>query len=384
MVRSLAAALALALVLVACSSSINLPVATATPSAAGADSPAADLRTHVDLLFGEHTFVIAKLSVAAAAGRKDEFQSYAGMLAANGGDVTTLMRSALGETAGAQFGQAWATGNNYYVDYMVGAVTHDQAKEEAAALGLTDTYVPQLAQVLTSSLPLSQGEAVTFVGGQSMGAKLTIDHAVAADYPKLYADLGIDYAKEIAFGDALAVAVAARFPDRFPGDLKSKAVDFRASLDSLFQEHAYLTTLASDAFYEGAAAAKDASIGALAASTGSMSHLFSTTFGATAGSQADQLWSREDASFVAYAKARDQTSQLAASDALHNDSAPQLTAFLHAQSGVVVDVNGQILATIQVMDDHDSHGYPQIATDDRAAAGLLVAIGDAVSGGSRA
>ncbi len=85
---------------------------------------------------------------------------------------------------------------------------------------------------------------------------------------------------------------------------------------------------------------------------------------------------------MAYAKARDQTSQFLAEDTLHTESAPQLAAFLHALSGATVDVNGQILATIKVMDDHDPHGYPQIAEDDRAAAALLVAIGDAVGGGS--
>jgi len=74
--------------------------------------------------------VIAKLAVAATAGRKDEFHSYAGALAANGGDITTLMRSALGETVGNQFGQAWSAGNNYFVDYLVAAVTHDKAKQD--------------------------------------------------------------------------------------------------------------------------------------------------------------------------------------------------------------------------------------------------------------
>ena len=52
---------------------------------ASADTPAADLRAHLSLLFGEHTLIFAKLSVAAAGGRKDEYHSYAGQLAASDG-----------------------------------------------------------------------------------------------------------------------------------------------------------------------------------------------------------------------------------------------------------------------------------------------------------
>jgi hypothetical protein len=127
--------LAVALLLAACGSSITLPIESSPSPPVGADSPAADLRTHTDLLFGEHTYLIAKLAVAAAAGQKDEFHSYAGALAANGGDITTLMHSALGETAGTEFGQAWTVGNSYFVGYLVASVTHDQAKQDTRPPG---------------------------------------------------------------------------------------------------------------------------------------------------------------------------------------------------------------------------------------------------------
>ena len=50
-------------------------MASPTPQVLGNDTPAADLRVHVDLLFGEHSYAIAKLAVAATAGRKDEFRA---------------------------------------------------------------------------------------------------------------------------------------------------------------------------------------------------------------------------------------------------------------------------------------------------------------------
>ncbi len=80
MVKLLAACAAGVVCLAGCAGTIALP----TPSASGmpgANSPAADVRARMALLFGEHTYVLAKLSVAAAAGRKDEFGSYADLLA---------------------------------------------------------------------------------------------------------------------------------------------------------------------------------------------------------------------------------------------------------------------------------------------------------------
>jgi hypothetical protein len=331
----------------------------------------------------EHTIVIGKLSVAGAAGRKDEFQSYAGMLAANGADLTALMRSALGETAGAQFGDAWTAGNNSYVDYLVAAVTVDQAKAAAATSSLTSSYVPQLAQLLTSSLSLPPDKAKSIVTGEVSAIKLVIDDAVAAKPAALYSDLDTAYRGAVASADALAAAVAAKFPDRFPGDPSAAPVTARALLDMLLQEHAYLTTMASDAFYAGAAADQDAATSALATSTDALSRQLGMMFGGTARDRAGRLWEAEDGSLVAYAKARDQTAQFLAEDSLHNESAPQLANFLHSLSGATVDVNGQILATIQVLSDQNAKGYPQVAGDDRTAAALLIAIGDAVGGGGR-
>ena len=41
-------------------------------------------------------------------------------------------------------------------------------------------------------------------------------------------------------GDALAPAIAAKFPDKFAGDPSNKAVDLRVALNQLLQEHLYL------------------------------------------------------------------------------------------------------------------------------------------------
>src|SRR4029077_12784258 len=82
------------------------PAASPSPVALNpAETKAADLRTRLDLLLGEHVIAIAKES--AAAGRSDEYSSYLHLLTSNGTELTDLMRSAFGDRAAATFDLIW-------------------------------------------------------------------------------------------------------------------------------------------------------------------------------------------------------------------------------------------------------------------------------------
>jgi hypothetical protein len=371
MLRPLAAASA-ALLLVSCGSSITLPVASPSPSPIGADSPAADLRTHVDLLFGEHTFVIAKLAVAAVAGRKDEFHTYAGALAANGADITTLMRSALGETAGSQFGQTWTVGNNYFVDYLVAGVTHDNAKQAAAGSGLTGTYLPQLTALLTSTLSLTADQDAMVGADQVSSIKQVVDDAVTSGFAAFYTDLHGAYVKAIRGGDLVSEAIVSRFVDRFPGSARSKSADFRAVLDTLLLSQAYLMTMASDASVTGTAAQISAVSGALAQSATSLGAVFTDVFGDASGAAFATAWGRESMLVVAYAKGADPSIRQSVIDA----AAPP------GGTGQVFgpDMTVQLIAVLQAVDDQRAKAFDRLGDDDRSAAGQLAAVGDAVTG----
>jgi len=346
------AAAACGLLLAACGSSITLPIGTPTPSANPADSPAAALRVRIDLLFGEHVYTIGKLSLAAVAGRKDEFHSYATLLALNGGDVTTLMRSALGETQGTQLGGKWTQGNNLYVDYMVAAVTHDKAKADAAMASLTGTYVPAMAQLLEAGGTLSQDAATTLAGDQVSGLKLVMDDAVAGTFAKLYADLLDAYAKATGGGDALAAGIVGRFADRFPGDPKSKAAGRRTSLNTLLQQQAYVMTMTSGAAVLGASAELNAATDALTAIAMTLQAL---------DARVGRLLNDEASLLIDYAKSGDGVVRQAVID----DAGPNLTAGL--------------TAVLQVIDDQRGKHFDKVAVDDRVAALLLAAAGDAMA-----
>ncbi len=365
-----AGAIAGALLLSACGSSIELPLASPSRSTFGFDSPAADLRTHMDLLLGEHAYVMAKLAIAAAAGRKDEFHSYAGTLVANGSDLTKLMRSALGETEGSQLGQLWSAGSNFFVDYVVAAATHDQAGADAAMKNLTGMYAPQLAQLLASSLSLSMDDANQLASDQVSGVKLVVDDAVASDFSKLYADVRAGYAKAVRSGDVLAAAVVSRFADRFPGDGQGKAATFRGAVDTLLMAQAYFMTMASDATVLGNTAETNAANDALAATTTSLSVVLGGVFGDATGTLAQRMWAQEAQLVLTYAES--------GADA---DRQNVLSAATPAAGGLAysLDLSAELSALLKAVDDQRARSYDKLADDDRAAALKLAAAGDTIT-----
>jgi hypothetical protein len=363
--------LAAVLLLAACGSPIALPIGTSSPTPVGADSPAADLRAHLDLLFGEHTYLIAKLAVAAAAGRTDEFHSYAGALAANGGDITALMRSALGETVGTQFGQAWTVGNSYFVDYLVASVTHDTKKQDAATSGLTGTYLPQLTGLLTSSLPLTAEQAATMGADQVSGLKQIVDDAAGSGFATLYSDLHTWYVKAIRAGDLMSDAIVSRFADRFPGNAQSKSASFRAVLDTLLMNQSFLMTMATHAAIAGTAAELSAAGQELAQNSTSLAMVFGGVFGSAAGAQFGHVWDSEVTLLVAYAKSGD----AGVRQTVVSTGAPSVgTGRLFGP-----DLTDAMTAELLAVDDERTKAFDKLADDDRAAAVRLAAVGDSVT-----
>ena len=360
MVRLIAAGAGV-LLLGSCDSSIGVSVGSPSASNAGQDTPAANLRVHTDLLFGEHVFFVAKLAVAAAAGRKDEYHSYASLLAINGGDVAALYRNTLGETEGTQFGDAWADQDDDLVGYLVAGVTHDQAASDAAAAKLTGTYVPLMSGVLASSLSIALDEATRQTTGQVAALKAIIDDAVAGGYAKLYADIVAAHAHDVAFADAIAMQAAHRFPDRLPGDPSIGAAEFRAGFNSLMQRQSYLTTMATDAAAAGSADELGAATAQLSSNVASLSTLYGGRYGQAAGEQLAGLWNQQDSALVAGAKG--------------GSPAPQPDG-----SALGAALTGAFDALAPVVADQRSKTFLRVAADDRAAAFLAATAADELHG----
>lgn len=353
-------------------------------AANAADSKAADLRVRLDGLLGEHVIVIGKTSLAATANRSDEYKGYATLLTANGSNLSDVIASAFGATAAATFDQIWAAQNNYYVDYTVGLVSHNAAKSNGAASGLINGFVPQFAQFMSSMSSIPLDPITQLSTEQVLESKAMIDDQAALNNAKTFSDLQRAYAQAARIGDALASAIANKFPDKFPGDPANKAVDFRVSLDNLLEEDSYLATMATSATAAGRNGEQAAALNALAANADSLGTLFSQVFGAATGTRFDQVWGARDAGLVVYAGTADSATR---QGALSN-----LTMTFVAQFGSLIDdstdlagaevsnpIQLQTEAVVRAIDDQRSKSDSIVAIDDHAAAAAMNPIGDLIA-----
>jgi hypothetical protein len=350
----------------------------------GVDSKAADLRVRLDLLLGEYVIVIAKDSLAATANRADEYAGYATLLAINGDDLSSVINSAFGATAAARFDQIWATQTAYFVDYTVGIASHNADKSNAASSGLVTAFVPAFAQFMNSMTSIPLDPITRLATEEVLAIKAIIDDQAALDNAKMFDDIHRAYVQAARLGDALAPAIANQFPDKFPGDPADKAVDFRVTLETLMQEHAYLATMTTSAATAGRNTEQAAALTAMAANAESLGGLFTSVFGATTGTRFDQVWGARDAELVVYAGSADAAARQSALVNLTSSFVAQFLSLIRdstALTGAEIAnaVQSQIANTIKVIDDQRAKSTKLVAADDHTAAAATIPIGDLIA-----
>lgn len=364
------------LVLAACAPGIS--GSTSSPSASGspaptarpADSKAADLRTQLDLLLGEHTMLIAKQAVAAS-NHTDEYSGYLTLLASNANSLVSVVRSAYGNGGANQFAQAWGIQNGYLVDYTIGVVTHNDTKSNGAMSGLVNGFAPQFGQLLTSLAQLPADSVTQLETAQLADFKATIDDDTAQSYAKLYADVRTTYVHSALIGDMLALRMVQQFPDKFPGDPSINAVEARVSLNELLQEHSYLTTMMSDAGIAGRSDEAANALGAVAGARTDIAPVIGFLLGPDARTGFPGVWGIRDSNMFAYANASDS----AAKDKLTGAFVTQFSALTQVPAAAIRD---QVIATLKAIDDQRAKAYKNVAADDRAAAAGMQAIADQI------
>jgi len=365
-----------ALLLAACSNpgsgSIRspIPITTATPSFNPADSKGADFRTRLDLLLGEHAMLAAKQAVAAS-NHTDAYAGYLVLLTANANSLVDVVRSAFGNTAAAQFDEAWRIQNGYLVDYTIGLVTHNDAKSNGAMSGLQNGFVPQYAKLIARLTSITVDSTTQLQIQYLTQMKEVIDKQVAKSYTAMYSALRLAYATSTLIGDALAISVVQQFPDKFPGDASNKAVDERVSLNDLLQEHSYLATMTTDAAVNNRTDEQAGAAASLAANANALSKLFTEVRGSGAGTQVEQLWGARNSDLIAYATNGDVAARQGLTEKF-------VTRF-YALAPVAADnARDQVLATIKVIDDQRAKAFKAVAGDDKAAAAAMQSIADRI------
>ncbi len=347
-----------------------------------AESKAASFRTRLDLLLGEHVFAIAKES--SAAGRTDEYTSYLHLLTSNGTDLTELMRSALGDGAAATFDQIWSAQNDSLVNYTIGLVTHDKSKSDTAMSNLARKAVPQLARFLSTSAGVPLDPITLLTTQHLLQTKALIDDQLAQSYARSYADLHIVYAQASRIGDEVAPGIAQRFPDKFPGNPSSKAVDLRVSMNNLLQEHVYLGTMTTGAALGGRTAERAAAARALAGNADELGTLFGSLFGQASGARFDQLWASKNTAAAAYAVASAGPAKQSALNQLSDVFVTQFSVLVQGSSGLAAGVirpmiQAQVEATLTVLDEQRGKSLVNLGADDRAANASMQEVADLIA-----
>jgi hypothetical protein len=182
-------------------------------------SPRTTLRVTLDRLLGEH-LVLAAETMRAGLARTVDFDAARQALAGNSSDLQAAIATYYGAEAGQQFGQVWREHVDAYVAFIQ-AVAADDAAARTASLDRLHAYHDQIAAFLSSANPYLDAADVAALIRRHVQALISqVESAEAGDHERTIATIRGAYAQTFEVGDALAMAIAQQFPDRFH-DIKS-------------------------------------------------------------------------------------------------------------------------------------------------------------------
>jgi hypothetical protein len=359
----------LAFVLLACDTGGQASASpTPTPAPNPADTRASDLRTHLDLLLGEQVMLVAKQAVAAI-NQTDDYQSYTALLATNTADLTELMRRAFGNTTATTLAASWDTQNAYLVDYTIGVATHNDTRSKAAMSDLTQKFVPQFSTLMSDASRLPLDPVTLLLSQQVLEDKAFIDDYAAKKWETFYSDLHRAYAQSARFGDALAVEIAHRYPDKFPGDAELRAVNVRVAANTGLQELSYLETMATAAKIAGREPDYGFAVGAVTTRSKDVAAVFATALGQDSVALANAL-ADEMLALKGYA-----TGENGKDVVIQNAGKVATLANVSKQHST-----DHVNALVKVVDDQKAKSFASIADDDRTAATSTQSMADAIRG----
>jgi hypothetical protein len=244
--------------------------------------------------------------------------------------------------------------------------------------------VPQLSQFLATSTEIPLDPITQLTTQHVFETKALIDDQFAQSYSRAYADLRVVYSQASRIGDALAPKIAQKFPDKFPGNPSSKAVDVRVSMNNLLQESLYLLTMTTSAAAGGRAAEQAAAARALGDNADDLGTLFSTLFGQSIGTRFDQVWAARDSATIAYSAASNAAAKQSALSQLAGDFVMQFSGLVQDSTGLSSTTFGpaigaQVEATIAVLDDQRLKSWAKLGGDDRAANSSIQSVADLIA-----
>jgi hypothetical protein len=178
-------------------------------------SPAGDLRIALEQLLGEHT-TLAVTAMRAGVTESEDRAAAKRALDANTTAITAWMKDVYGPAAGDAFDRLWTEHTDAYLAYVQSTVAGD-ASGQQAALARLHAYQVDFSRFLAGANPkLSAADLKAMLEHHTNQLIAQADAYADGDYAEAYRIGRETFRHAVTMADALALAVAAQFPDRFP------------------------------------------------------------------------------------------------------------------------------------------------------------------------
>ncbi|WP_163528297.1 copper amine oxidase [Halobacillus ihumii] len=202
-------------------------------------TPAADLRSNLNHLLGEHAG-LAMMAMQNGLDGSEDFQASAEALVANTEDLSAAIASVYGEEAGQKFKEMWSGHIADFVTYVKGTAAGDEAQKEKALQALED-YRADFSEFIATATEGKVPADVLSSGLQEHVGYLigTFDQYAAEDYKQAYDTLRDSYAHMFMTSKALSGGIVSQFPDKFamesmPSDMPKTGMGGTAANNDLW------------------------------------------------------------------------------------------------------------------------------------------------------
>ena len=183
-------------------------------------TPAAGLRTSLNVALREHAYLAAAATNAALGGRDAEFKAAAAALDGNSVDIAKAIGSVYGADAEQAFLPLWRRHIGFFVDYTVGVATKDKSKEDKAVSDLIG-YTQDFGAFLNSASPnLPKAVVADLVKHHVLTLKDVVDAQAAKDPARAFAAVRLAAGHMQMIADPLAETIVKQFSDRFTASAK--------------------------------------------------------------------------------------------------------------------------------------------------------------------
>ncbi|MGD6817221.1 copper amine oxidase [Metabacillus sp. 113a] len=204
-----------------------------------ADTPAAELRSNLNMLASEH-FALAAISMQKGFDGAEDYDFATWAEDMHTADFKAAIVSIYGEEGGAQFEKVWQSEHiTAQADLAAAAAQGDEEGIKAAkeSLGMfSEDFGAFLGAATEENLPTADAQAA--VKGHEDTVISTFDSYAAKDYDAAYTSFREGYAYMYGVGEALGGAIVKQMPDKFmaenmPSDMPKTGMGGAADNQSL-------------------------------------------------------------------------------------------------------------------------------------------------------